>query len=93
MDPPYTPEKPVGDRSDGRQESQAFGLGLAMRLGTELVVATMIGVGIGYGLDRWLGTQPWLLLLFLLLGSVAGFKNVYRMVHPVVDQKSGHDGP
>jgi ATP synthase protein I len=61
------------------------GLGMAMRLGTELVVATMIGVGTGYWLDSQFDTQPWLLILFLVFGAAAGFKNVYRIVQPVVD--------
>ena len=49
-----------------------------MRLGVELVSALAIGVGIGLLLDYWLGTGPWLMLLFFLLGSAAGFMNVYR---------------
>jgi len=54
------------------------GLGVAMRLGVELVSALAIGVGIGLLLDYWLGTKPWMMLLFFLLGSAAGFMNVYR---------------
>ncbi len=49
-----------------------------MRLGAELVSALAIGVGIGLLLDYWLGTKPWFMLLFFMLGSVAGFMNVYR---------------
>lgn len=64
-------EVPPG--SDGRS-----GLGFAMRLGVEMVAALVIGVAIGYFLDRWLGTKPWLMLLFFLLGSAAGFMGVYR---------------
>lgn len=54
------------------------GLGVAMRLGVELVSALVIGVGIGLLLDYWLGTKPWLMLLFFLFGTAAGFMNVYR---------------
>ena len=54
------------------------GLGVAMRLGVELVSALAIGVGIGLLLDYWLGTKPWLMLLFFMLGSAAGLMNVYR---------------
>jgi ATP synthase protein I len=63
--------KPPG--SDSRS-----GLGFAMRLGVEMVSALVIGVAIGYFLDRWLGTKPWLMLLFFILGSAAGFMGVYR---------------
>ena len=54
-------------------------LGLAMRVGVELVSALAIGVVIGWLLDRWLGTGPWLMVVFILLGSAAGVLNVYRM--------------
>jgi len=47
-------------------------------IGIHLVVSTFIGLAIGYYLDKRLGTKPWLLLLFLVLGIAAGFKNVYH---------------
>ncbi len=49
-------------------------------IGVTLVAATAIGLGIGYGLDRWLGTNPWFTLIFTLLGIVAGFVNLFRDV-------------
>jgi ATP synthase protein I len=55
------------------------GVGLATRIGTELVVAVVVGVLIGYGLDRWLGTQPWFLIVFTLFGAAAGMLNVFRL--------------
>lgn len=48
-------------------------------MGLELVSALIVGVGIGYMLDRWLGTKPWLLILFFILGSAAGLLNVFRL--------------
>ena len=47
-------------------------------IGVTLVAATAIGLAIGYGLDRWFGTNPWLTLLFTLFGIVAGFVNLFR---------------
>ncbi len=47
-------------------------------IGVTLVAATAIGLAIGYGLDRWLGTSPWLTLTFTLLGIAAGFINLFR---------------
>jgi ATP synthase protein I len=47
-------------------------------IGVTLVAATAIGLAIGYGLDRWLGTSPWLTLTFTLFGIVAGFINLFR---------------
>ncbi len=43
-----------------------------------MAVATFIGWGIGYWLDMQLGTEPWLMLVFLLLGVAAGFRGVFR---------------
>jgi ATP synthase protein I len=49
-------------------------------IGIALVAATAIGLLIGYGLDRWLGTGPWLTMLFTLFGIAAGFLNLFRDV-------------
>ena len=54
-------------------------LSLAFRVGVELVSALAIGVAIGWLLDQWLGTRPWLMLVFIFLGAAAGILNVYRM--------------
>ncbi|WP_193183544.1 AtpZ/AtpI family protein [Nisaea sediminum] len=54
------------------------GLGMAMRIGVELVAGVGVGAGIGYLLDSWLGTAPWLLILFFFLGAAGGMMNVYR---------------
>ena len=49
-------------------------------IGVSLVAATAIGLAIGYGLDRVLGTRPWLTLMFPLFGIAAGFLNLFRDV-------------
>jgi ATP synthase protein I len=49
-------------------------------IGISLVAATAIGLLIGYGLDRWLGTGPWLTMVFTLFGIAAGFLNLFRDV-------------
>lgn len=54
------------------------GFGMAFRVGTEMVAALVVGVGIGLLLDRWLGTAPWFLVVFFFLGAGAGVLNVYR---------------
>jgi len=54
------------------------GLGLGMRIGVEMVSALGVGLAIGWGLDRWLGTKPWLMVVFFFLGAAAGILNVYR---------------
>ena len=55
-------------------------LGELSSIGMALVVATVIGLGGGYYLDRWLGTTPWLTLVGLGIGIAAGFVNLFRSV-------------
>ena len=50
-----------------------------MRVITELVGGLAGGAVIGWFLDRWLGTTPWLLLALLFLGGAAGFRNVMKL--------------
>ncbi len=69
-----------GGAGNSKQAGQQGGFGFAMRIGTDLVAALVVGVGIGVLLDYWLGTKPWLLVLFFLLGAAAGFVNMFRMV-------------
>jgi len=75
-----------GQEEDDRSPSA---LGLAFRVATELVIAVAFGVGAGWALDRWLGTSPWLLLVFIFLGMGAGILNVYRIAMP--KQASNND--
>ena len=51
---------------------------IAWRMVTELVAGLGIGFGIGYGLDVLFGTQPWLMLIFTLLGIAAGIQTMMR---------------
>ncbi len=57
-------------------------LAMAFRVAGELIAALVVGVAIGWWLDRLLGTTPWLLVLFLVLGFAAGIVNVWRLVAP-----------
>jgi len=63
---------------------------VAGTIGLQLVSATFIGLAMGYFLDKWLGTSPWLLMLFLILGIVAGFRDVYREVKRI-QRRTGDD--
>ena len=51
---------------------------VAWRMVTEIVAGIMLGAGIGYGLDYVFGTLPLMLILFILLGFVAGIKVMMR---------------
>lgn len=71
-------EREKTEQAEASPRGAMSGLGVAMRIGTELVGGLIAGLGIGYMLDRWLGTTPWLLVVFFFLGSAAGILNVYR---------------
>ena len=53
-------------------------MGNAFKLGTELVAAVGVGTIIGFILDSWFGTKPWLIIIFFFLGAAAGMLNVFR---------------
>ena len=51
----------------------------ASTVGIQLVLSTFVGFAMGYFLDRFLGTSPWLTAIFLILGIVAGFRELLRI--------------
>lgn len=53
-------------------------LGYGMQMALDLVVGPVVGAGIGYGLDRLLGTRPILLIVVGLMGAAAGVLNLVR---------------
>ena len=60
-----------------KQKKGAF-MGSAFKLGTELVAAVAVGTIIGFILDSWFDTKPWLIIIFFFLGAAAGMLNVIR---------------
>ena len=52
-------------------------LGFLSSVGISMVASCLIGLAMGYYLDRWLGISPWLTLIFLGFGIVSGFRNVF----------------
>lgn len=58
----------------------ATALAQGTRYAFEIAAATVGGGAIGWTLDRWLSTGPWLMLLFLMLGIAAGFSNLLKAV-------------
>ena len=59
-------------------EKRGSFMGNAFKLGTELVAAVGVGTIIGFILDTWFGTKPWLIIIFFFLGAAAGMLNVIR---------------
>lgn len=54
------------------------GMSAGFRIAVEMLAALVVGTGMGLLLDYWLGTRPWLMILFFFLGSAAAFRNVVR---------------
>jgi ATP synthase protein I len=52
--------------------------GKAWSIGAEFVGGVLVGAGIGWWLDKWLGTKPWLFILLMILGFVVGTVNAMR---------------
>lgn len=52
----------------------------ASSIGMSMVAAVVIGTGMGYYLDKYFGTKPYLTLLFMVLGVIAAFKNVIYFI-------------
>ncbi len=59
----------------------------ASTVGIQLVLCTFVGFAIGYYLDKFFGTFPWLTVIFLLLGIIAGFYDLLK----VARRQNGHD--
>ena len=61
-----------------KENPQTSNIGQAFKLSTELVAAVLVGTIIGFILDNWFDTKPWLILIFFFVGVVAGILNVIR---------------
>jgi ATP synthase protein I len=66
-------------------------LGFLSGVGISMVAAILIGMAMGYYLDKWLGTSPWFLLIFLLFGIIAGFRNIYILTDRELKRQQQED--
>ncbi len=69
------------------------GLAQAMRVGMEMLAALLVGLALGWFLDEWLGTRPWLMLVCLLFGMTAGILNAYRVSRRLMQDPAAFDHP
>lgn len=65
-------------KSENDQQEANRKSGLAYAAAISLFAAVVAGLVVGWLLDRWLGTQPWLLVVGLVLGAAAGFYEFIR---------------
>ena len=68
----------ISKRSKVNKDSPSSKLGIAFKMSTEMVAAVVVGTIIGFILDNWFGTKPWLILIFFFVGVTAGILNVIR---------------
>ena len=76
-------------KSDVLSDPQKKGsfMGVAFKLGTELVAAVAVGTIIGFILDSWFDTKPLLIIVFFLFGAAAGILNVFKAAKKMQDKE------
>jgi len=72
---------PGGGGDPGIESAMSFGL----RAGGQFVSAVVLGGGLGWAIDRWLGTRPFAMLILMVLMFVAAMANVWRTMNKAVD--------
>ena len=64
--------------STNNKKNTSSSLGAALKLSTEMVAAVLVGSIIGFILDNWFDSKPWLTIIFFFVGATAGILNVIR---------------
>jgi ATP synthase protein I len=72
---------PSGGEDPGIESAMNFGL----RAGSQFVSAVVLGGGLGWAIDRWLGTKPFAMLILMVLMFIAAMANVWRSMSKAVD--------
>ena len=71
-------KKKASKKNFKENQKSSSNIGIAFKLSTELVAAVAVGTIIGFILDDWFGTKPWLILIFFFAGVAAGIMNVVK---------------
>lgn len=71
-------QAPGSGKHGADANTPSTGYGQALRMSTDFVAGVAVGAALGWGIDAVLGTSPWGLIVFLLLGFAAGILNVLR---------------
>ena len=71
-------------------QARASAMAVGLRLSSELVAGVLGGAALGWGFDRLLSTSPWGLIVFLMLGFIAGVINVMRTAGVMAKQSERH---
>jgi ATP synthase protein I len=87
------PDRPSESGPGERSTADPSAIARGFRLSAELVAGVLLGAGIGWLLDYWLGISPWGMIVFLLLGFAAGVLNVMRAAGVVPPSRLDPPGP
>ena len=68
----------IKSKKSTKSNESSSSMGSAFKMSTELVSAVVVGTIIGFILDNWFGTKPWLILIFFFVGVIAGIMNVIK---------------
>ena len=71
-------KKKANKNSLTKDKKNTSSLGAALKLSTEMVAAVFVGAIIGFILDNWFDSKPWLTIIFFFVGAAAGILNVIR---------------
>ena len=74
------------DNNSNHNLTKKRGAGFGFKISTEIVAALVVGVVIGIIVDNYFNTQPFGLIIFFILGALAGFLNVYRIMRRIEKQ-------
>ena len=66
------------NKNQSNKDNEKSSFGKAFQLSTELVSAVLVATIIGFILDNWFDTKPWLIIIFFFIGVAAGIMNVVR---------------
>ena len=72
-------KKKFEEKTSSESNKKGAFMGNAFKLGTELIAAVAVGTIIGFILDTWFDTKPWLMIIFFFIGSAAGMLNVIKV--------------
>ena len=76
----------VNQAGHSKIENKKTGASFGFKISTEIVAALIVGVGIGLIVDNYFNSQPFGLIIFFILGALAGFLNIYRIMRRIEKQ-------
>ena len=81
-------KKKANKNSFTNNKKNTSSLGIALKLSTEMVAAVLVGSIIGFILDNWFDSKPWLTIIFFFVGAASGILNVIRSAKQMQENKN-----